>query len=228
MKRDAGFESRGWTGLGISVVLVVMTTGTASAQTSARVYEVAAGVRFVGPESLGRVDATESNPGGGEFRLFTADSTLHALVGWEARFGVRVTPTMRVELTGSYGASDLNVELNADAEGAASVTASERVAQFTVEGAAVMELTRWRFGARGTPFLSAGGGYVRALHEDRVLVDAGALWYAGGGVNLLLRSSPARRPLGLRFDGRAQFQRGIINDGVHVSPIAGVSLYVRF
>ena len=64
----------------------------------------------------------------GTFRLFTADSTLHALLGLEARFGVRVTRALRVEATGSYGASDLNVKLNSDVEGAAGITASERSA----------------------------------------------------------------------------------------------------
>ena len=123
---------------------------------------------------------------------------------------------------GSYGASDLNVTLNSDAEGAASVTASERIRQFTLEGAAVMELTPWRFGARGMPFLSGGAGYVRALHEDRVLVDTGALWFAGGGVDLLFGST------GLRFDARALFQRGVINDDVHATPALGASVFMRF
>jgi hypothetical protein len=201
-----------------------MTGRIATAQSGER-YEVGGGVRFVGPEPLGTVDANETNPGGGSFRLFTADSTLHALVGLEARFGMRVSPAVRLEATGSYGASDLNVKLNSDVEGAAGVTASERIRQFTLEGAAVIEPARWRFGARGAPFLSAGAGYVRALHEGRVLVDEGALWHAGGGVNLLLGSSPR---LGIRLDARALFQRGVINDGVHASPAFGTSVFLRF
>jgi hypothetical protein len=214
---------RGWIGISVAAV-VLLTTGTVSAQTSGERYEVGGGVRFVGPEPLGRVDAKETNTGGGSFRLFTADSTLHALVGFDARFGVRVTPALRLEATGSYGASDLNVKLNSDAEGAASITASERIRQFTLEGAAVIELTPWRFGAHSMPFLSGGAGYVRALHEDRVLVDEGALWHAGGGLNLLLRSNS----LGVRVDARALFQRGVINDGVHTSPALGASVFMRF
>jgi hypothetical protein len=223
MTRDSGLEARGRSRLGLSVLLVVMTTGTVSAQTSGGTYEVGGGVRFVGPESLGRVDANETNAGGGEFRLFSTASTIHALVGLEARVGVRVTPTLRLEATGSYGASDLNVVLDADAEGAAGITASERVTQFTLEGAAVLDLARWQFGPRGMPFLSGGVGYARALHEDRILVDEGVLWYAGGGLDLLLRA-----PLGLRLDARALFQQGIINDGVHLSPVVAATLFVRF
>ena len=220
-----GLGTRGWKGIGVSIAVVLLTEGTVFAQTSGDRYEVGGGIRFVGPEHLGRVDANETNPGGGPFRLFTADSTLHALIGVEARFGVRVLPALRLEATGSYGASDLNVKLNADVEGAADVTVSERITQFTLEGTAVMELTRWRFGARGMPFLSGGAGYVRALHEDRVLVDEGALWHVGGGVNLLLRSNS---PLGVRFDARALFQRGVVNDGVHASPALGASAFLRF
>jgi hypothetical protein len=212
---------RGWIGISVGAV-VLLTTVTVSAQTSAERYEVGGGVRFVGPEPFGRVDANETNPGGGQFKLFTADSTLHALVGLEARFGVRVTTALRLEAMGSYGASDLNVTLNSDAEGAASVTASERIRQFTLEGAAVMELTPWRFGAGGMPFLSGGAGYLRALHDDRALVDTGALWFAGGGVDLLFGST------GLRFDARALFQRGVINDDVHATPALGASVFMRF
>jgi hypothetical protein len=221
MKAGRELQAGAWRLVALSLVIALMASKIAFAQASGDTYEIGGGLRFVGPESLGRVDANESNPGGGDFRLFSADSSLGALVGLEARFGVRVMPTLRLEATGSYGASDLSVKLDMDAEGAASLTASERVTQFALEGAAVMEPTRWRF-ARGTPFLSAGGGYVRALHEERILVEDGALWFAGGGLNLLLR------PVGLRFDARARFQRGIIADGVHITPVFGATAFLRF
>jgi hypothetical protein len=218
--------ARCWTSIAVCVAVVLLTSRAAVAQTGGR-YEVAAGVRFVGPEPLGKVDATETTASGGTFRLFTADSTLDALLGFEGRLGVRLLPTLRIEATGSYGASDLTIALNADAESAAAMTATERIAQFTIEGAAVMELTRWHVGTHGAPFISAGAGYVRALHEDRILVDEGVLWHAGGGVNLMLRSSPGTA-LGLRFDARALFQSGVVNDGVHASPAFGASAFVRF
>ena len=217
---------RGWTGLAVFVAVAVLPSRPAAAQTDAR-YEVAAGVRFVSPEPLGKVDANETTAGGGTFRLFTADSTLDAVLGFEARFGIRVSPALRIETTGSYGASDLKIALNSDVENATAVTATERLAQFTIEGAAVLEPTRWRVGARGAPFISAGAGYVRALHEDRILVDEGVLWHAGGGVNIVLRSSPGGA-LGLRIDARALFQSGVVNDGVHASPAFGASAFVRF
>lgn len=222
--------ARGWGLTIIATAAVLLTSTTAHAQTSAERFEVGAGMRFVGPEPLGRVDANETNPGGGAFRLFTADSTLDSLLGVEARVGIRVTSALRLEATGSYGSSDLKVELSSDAENAAAITASERIAQFTVEGAAVMDLTRWHVGAHGVPFIAAGGGYVRALHEDRILVDEGALWHAGGGVNLVLRSNPASwlGVLGVRLDARALFQRGVVSDGVHTSPAFGASAFVRF
>jgi len=225
--------SRGWwlapggrTALAVFAAVAVLTSRPAAAQTDAR-YEVGAGVRFVGPESLGKVDANETNAGGGTFRLFTADSTLDAVLGFEARLGIRVSPALRIETTGSYGASDLKIALNADVENGAAVTATERITQFTIEGAAVMELTRWHLGARGAPFISGGAGYVRALHEDRILVDEGVMWHAGGGVNLVLRSSPGGA-IGLRIDARALFQSGVVNDGFHASPLLGASAFVRF
>ena len=218
--------TRDWTRVAIAVAVVLLTSRIAAAQAGGR-YEVAAGIRFVGPEHLGTADATETTGSGGTFRLFTADSSLDALLGFEARLGVRLWPALRIEAIGSYGASDLKIALNADAESAAAVTATERIAQFAIEGAAVMELTRWHVGAHGAPFISAGAGYVRALHEDRILVDEGVLGHAGGGVNLVLRSRP-RTALGLRLDARALFQSGVVNDGVHASPAFGASAFVRF
>jgi hypothetical protein len=218
--------TRGWPRVAVSVAIVLLTGRTAVAQTGGR-YEVAAGVRFVGPEPLGKVDATETTASGGTFRLFTADSTLAALLRFEARLNVRLLPALRIEATGSYGASDLKIALNGDAESAAALTATERITQFTIEGAAVIELTRWQMGAHGAPFVAAGAGYVRALHEDRILVDEGVLWHAGGGVNLALRSSPGRT-LGLRLDARVLVQSGVVNDGVHATPAFGASAFVRF
>ena len=227
MNRGWRLGTGGWAHISVAAAVVLLTRGTAFAQATGGRYEVAAGVRFVGPEPLGKVDATETTASGGTFRLFTADSSLDALLGFEARLGVRLLPALRIEATGSYGASDLTIDLNADAESAAAITATERIAQFTIEGAAVMELTRWHVGAHGAPFISAGVGYVRALHEDRILVDEGVLWHAGGGVNFLLRSSPGTA-LGVRLDARALFQTGVINDGVHTSPAFGASAFLRF
>jgi hypothetical protein len=222
MSRGSALAPRGSTLAALSLVVAVTTSTIAVAQSGDR-WEVAGGLRFVGPESLGQVDANERNPSGGDFRLFTADSSLGALAGLEVRLGVRLTQTLRAEGVGSYGASDLNVTLESDAENAASVTASERVRQYTAEGAVVQELPRWQLGARATPCLSGGAGYVRALHEDRTLIDEGWVWHGGGGVNLLLGST-----FGLRIDARALFQQGILDDDVHVSPAAGVSAFIRF
>ena len=52
---------RGWIGISVAAV-VLLTTGTVAAQTSGERYEVGGGVRFVGPEALGRVDANETAP----------------------------------------------------------------------------------------------------------------------------------------------------------------------
>ena len=227
MSRGWRLGTWGWAHIAVGAAVVLITRGTAFAQTAGGRYEVAAGIRFVGPESFGQVDATETTASGGTFRLFTADTTLDPLIGFEARLGVRLLPALRIEATGSYGTSDLKVDLTADAESAAATTATERITQFTFEGAAVMELTRWHVGARGAPFVSAGAGYVRALHEDRILVDEGVLWHAGGGVNLVLRSSPGTT-LGVRLDARALFQSGVVNDSVHASPAFGASAFVRF
>jgi len=65
--------ARRWHRTVIATAAVLLSGATVDAQTGGERFEVGAGMRFVGPEPLGRVDANETNPGGGAFRLFTAE-----------------------------------------------------------------------------------------------------------------------------------------------------------
>ena len=196
---------------------VLLAGATVDAQTGGERFEVGAGMRFVGPEPLGRVDANETNPGGGAFRLFTAESTLDSLLGVEARLGVRVTSALHLEATGSYGSSDLKVKLSADAEDAAAITATERIGQYTVEGAAVMELTRGTWARTASRSSPREPDTCARCTKTGVSSTKDALWHAGGGVNLVLRSKP-RRPASASasvygsMPVRAFSQRGVVSD----------------
>ncbi len=217
----------------LTTLLAVLATGrSAGAQSATGRYEMAVGFRRVEAVRLGTTDANETNPAGGEFRLFTAESRLGAIGAIEARFGIRVSDSVRVEATGSYGTSELSVELRSDVEGIPDTTAIESIRQFTMEGALTMDLTRWQMGSRAMPFFAAGAGYVRDLHEEQILVDHGTLWHLGGGLNVFLRSNSTARmkSAGLRLDGRVLFRSGgvIFDDGVHTSPAVGASFFVRF
>jgi hypothetical protein len=65
------------------------------------------------------------------------------------------------------------------------------------------------------PFVDGGAGYLRQLHEDRVLIETGRTFYAGAGVKW--RSSAARpRGLGQRLVVRADARLVSRTGGVDV------------
>ena len=75
--------------------------------------------------------------------------------------------------------------------------------QITIEGGALVEVATLRILAGNlVPFVDGGGGYLRQVHEDRVLVETGRTVYVGAGVKW---RSAAVKPRGLlqRFVLRA-------------------------
>jgi hypothetical protein len=218
--------------VGACAVVCVLSAVAAHAQTAADRgrFEIAAGVLWSGPLSLGAAPATEVAPSG-RFTLFSTSTELTAAAGIEARVGVRLTPMIEVEGSSSYAQPRLQSAISGDAENGASLTASESLRQFTVNGAAVVNITRWRIGSRATPFALAGGGYLRELHEGNTLAVTGQTFFAGGGVKYLLVSRPHRlKGVGVRADVRALVRRkGVAFDtALRTSAAFAASLFVRF
>jgi hypothetical protein len=200
---------------------------------------VGLGGRWFGRTSLGEADANATTADGGTFRLFSTQSELAPMFALEGRLGVRVSQTLQVEASVSYGTSDLRTDVTLDVEGAADTTVSESVRQIALEGSIVAELSRWRMGDRTTPFVSGGAGYLRQLHERGTLAETGVIYHGGGGINILLRRprppapgtrGPLAKSIGVRADVGAVLRTGgvALTDGIHVSPAAGSSLFFRF
>jgi hypothetical protein len=211
---------------------LMLSTHPAQAQTIPGDYEVAFGIRYVGAMALGAVDANETRSGGGNLKLFATESRLDAVSGVEGRFGIRLSETIRLEASGSYGVSSLSTRISSDVEGIPDVTATEPIQQYSVEGGVLMDLPRWQLGTKVLPFAAAGGGYLRHLHENKILVENGGLWHIGGGANIALRSRPDAliEVLGVRVDGRAQFRIGGVafDKRPQTSAAMGASAFVRF
>jgi hypothetical protein len=212
-------------------VNVVLSAAVAEAQATGPTYEIGAGFRRIEPLSLGTRDANETTGAGGQFRLFTSESRLDALHGFEARFGSRVTDRIWVSLAGSFGRTNLAVQLSDDSEDIPDIRVSESIQQFTVEGEALFHLRRWRGGTRTLPFVSAGLGYLRHLHESETLAEEGFLWHTGVGANVALGAPRASGGgPGLRFDLRLVVLSGgaALDDDFHAAPSFGVSVFTRF
>lgn len=194
-------------------------------------FEVAAGTRWIGPTRLGILDATETGRGGARFRLFSTESDLEAAVGPEVRVGVRLTRLLQAEASLFYSTAQLSTTISSDVEGGGPATATESVTQFLIEGAIVAHLTRWRLGRQGVPYLAAGAGYLRQLHEQ-TLIETGQSYHVGGGLNYLLKAWGGRgaKAVGVRADARAGVRvKGVaFDDGLHVAPTFGASMFLRF
>jgi hypothetical protein len=208
----------------------LLFAGPVEAQSAAGTLEVGVGVRRSGELTLGAADANETTSSGGSFRLFRSESRLEEINAIEARIGVRLTPAVQIEASGSYGESDLVVRLTSDVEGIPDVSATESIQRFTVEGALTLDVIGRT--SRVQPFVALGGGYVRDVHDGQTLVESGAIGYLGGGVNLTLRSTPdaAMKAAGVRLDGRAVFGSRAVgfDDDVHTTYAIGASMFFRF
>jgi hypothetical protein len=136
------------------------------------------------------------------FTLLRAESELERRVGGELRVALALTRALAIEAGGSYAAPQLGVTISADPELAAGVALSERVSQYAVDVSAVYQLPL-SIGRRVRPYALGGGGYLRQLHEGRVLVETGSTMHAGGGVQYWLRGGRAdSRSLGARGEIR--------------------------
>jgi len=218
----------------IGLLCGVLLAGTAEGQTVALPgrFEVAAGGLWALPMSMGAADATETAPNGTRFRLFSSETSLASAFGLEGRVGVRLTTALQLEGSASHAAPTLRTRIRSDAEGIPDLTLAETVNQWTIEAALVAHLARRRFGTRSVPFLSAGVGYLRQLHEGGSLVETGRTYQGGGGVNVLLKRSGDRRlkSAGLRLGARAVVRTGgaSIDSRAHVAPLVDVSLFFRY
>jgi hypothetical protein len=192
--------------------------------------ELSVGGAWLGAESLGSATAAETTGTLSMLPLFSTTSTLAGAPVVEARIGWRAWRALTAEAQASYGTPELRIAVSGDAEGAAPLTAVERIQQFTIGGAIV-----WYPPIRAprvAPFITAGGGYLRQLHENATLAQTGRYYQFGGGMTVPFASRPGARlsAVGLRIDVRAMvFVDGVAFDGAgHVAPAAGASLFLRF
>ena len=196
-------------------------------------FELSVGMVWFGSAAIGSRDATLTTSNGGAFRLFSTSSELEAATGVHVRLGGRVMGAVEAEASASYASPLLTTRIANDAENAAPAAVSESVRQFTIEGGALVNLARWRSRSRLLPFVTAGGGYLRQLHEGGTLAQTGSVAYIGGGARIPLVSRGAGRRLtqiGIRTDLRALVRSGGVTlDGkAHVSPALAASLFARF
>ena len=207
---------------------------TVSVAPRPHVFEITAGVTWFGSVTMGNgsADLTKNQTPPTPYPIFKTDSSVASAAGFDGQLGFALTHQVAIEGAFSYAKPTLETRVSGDVEGAPSVTAIERLSQYSVDGSVVLHLTRWQLGPRGLPFIYGGAGYLRQAHERDILVATGHEFHVGGGLKYVFsRGGGFLKDLGIRADARVSFRSGGVefdsSEPVHAVPIVSVGAFVR-
>ncbi|HYE88586.1 MAG TPA: hypothetical protein VEA16_19625 [Vicinamibacterales bacterium] len=193
---------------------------------------ISAGVAVSGPYGVGDATAelrsNRPGPAPPPFTLFRADSRVTRATSPEFRVGLALSRRLAIEAGASLSRPRITVAIADDLEAPAQQLAGERLQQYLFDAALTWQLPI-RVGGRLAPFVAAGGGYLRQLHEDRMLAETGELYFAGAGARYWLRGrSGSSMALGFRGDVRANVRRNGIDfaNKERVFPSLSVSVFL--
>lgn len=198
--------------LALVVVASLAAPVIASAQAMPPLHrlEVYGGGGWLIGGSLGSRDANlRANGSSTAFTLFKTRSSMTAAPAVEVGVGTLVTRRVGAEARLVYGRPEVRTSVSADTEGAPAVTVVERIDQYAITGSVVVLIDELR--RRGaTPYVVAGAGYVRQLHEGQTVIEHGHSIHVGGGVKrwLWTRDRHLVKAAGLRGDARLELVSG--------------------
>lgn len=196
-------------GLGAAVILLVASVASAQDDGPAlRAHHLtlSAGVVTSGGYPVGDQSADlRPNASGtaAPIPLFRTDSTFESVAGFDARVSFAFTRTLAVEVGATYSKPRLEVTISDDSESDPNVRLEEQIQQYTVDVSGLWQPPRISLGRRARPYVIVGGGYLRQLHEGRLVAETGGLFHAGGGVRVWFTGgSPTSRAIGFRAEAR--------------------------
>ena len=141
------------------------------------------------------------------FTLVRAESELDRAVGVDARAAYALTRAFAVEVAGTYSKPRLAVTISQDGEAGDAPSLSEGISQYVIDVSGIY-LLPINVGRRARTYAIGGAGYLRQLHEGRLLVETGATIQFGAGASYWLGGGDRkRRGWGLR--GEARFVRRV-------------------
>lgn len=218
------------------VVMALLVPALASAQESpalrAHHFTIGAAVGQSGAYDVG--DATAQLRGNGlgasatPFTLFNAESRVTAATAPAIQVGFALSRTLALEGSAMFTHPRISVSISGDAEAPAQELPGERLQQYQFEAGLTWQVPV-RMGRRLAPFVGAGGGYLRQLHEDRTLAETGQVYHAGVGARYWLRGgTAASKAIGLRGDVRLNLRRNGIDfeDKMRAYPSVSLSAFI--
>jgi hypothetical protein len=135
------------------------------------------------------------------FTLFRADGAMDRATGLDGRFAYALTRALSIEVGGSWSKPDVNVTVAQDTESTGTTLVAETVSQYTVDFGGLFWLPSPQ-GGRFRPYALGGGGYLRQLHENHLVVETGHTIFGGGGVHYAFRAPARGRGPGVRAEAR--------------------------
>jgi hypothetical protein len=152
-----------------------------------------------------------AGPSAAPFTLFSADSRLTRATAPDFRVGYAVTSRVALEGGMSFAQPRIAFAIARDAEAPAQELVGEKLDQYQIDANLTWQLPVG-LGPRLAPFATIGAGYLRQLHEDRVLAETGQIYFGGAGARYWLKGGHgAARALGLRGDVRVAVRKGGID-----------------
>jgi hypothetical protein len=215
----------------LAFAIAVASPARAQATLPGRI-EAGIGPVWLGGTTLGSSDATQTTATGSTARLFSTSSTLTSAAGLSGRVGVRIWRRLEAEVSATYAKPAIDTQISNDAEGAAALTASETVQQYTVGGGALWYLPSGHNATRWHPYVAGSVAYLRQLHQGKTLAVTGRMIDVGGGAKFVLLSRPRKglKDVGVRGDLRLTAATSGVgfDDKTRYAPSLGASLFLRF
>jgi hypothetical protein len=221
----------------IACAVALATAATASAQIVASrdrpragTWEIGGGgiwsSGFSGPRQT--AELTQNGGSSGGFDLFTASGEVGSGAGLGASLGYYLSPSLALEAGLRFSKPRLSYRLTGDVENAPTVTAEETLTRYVFTGSFVFHLGTMHPRRQLVPFVAAGAGYIRDLHEGAELVETGTEYHVSGGIKYWLGSG-ARR-LGIRGEAGVAITDGGFDfrDSTRTVPLAAGSIVLLF
>ena len=199
----------------LAAIVLSLFASSASAQEgpSLRAHHVTLGASVVWAGGYDIGDATAelrgNAPGAAApvFNWFTSASRITAAAFPELHVGIALTPKFSVDGGVAFAKPRIAVAITNDAEAPAQELPGEQIEQYQI-GAGVTWQLPVGLGRKAAPFVSAGGAYLRQLHEDRALAETGQVYYAGAGARYWLAGGHgAAKAAGVRLDARVNLRK---------------------
>jgi hypothetical protein len=194
-------------------------------------WEIGGGITwiggFTGPTST--AELTRNGQSSGGFDLFTAEGELQGRPGARATLAVFLSRRVAVEGGFRFSQPVVSYRLSGDAEEAPDVTAHENLTRYLFTGSFVVHLRQMSPGVSAVPFVAAGAGYVRDLHQGNELMETGREFHGVVGLKYWFNSTAPRR-LGIRAEAGVSMTDGgfDFSDKSRTVPIVAASLVYLF